>query len=232
MCAFFTKRISVLETLIYLLPSSPISKISHKLLISWAFSGSHCSPWQTQRQCLIDGSYPKRAKGRMTVLALFFLNFLPERSHSRNYIFNCTCSENLECEQKTGSCRCHVGWIASTETLLSPAGGDLCKYTNNYKVAFVVCLFVCRLFLMLNIDYVVMCQMRTQLNIFWKCWNENLTPVCRHLGTKRQTITLYKKKIIIQLQSGRLFHTEFQSVHFSPLYLSFVLGAIARQYSA
>ena len=61
------------------------------------------------------------------------------------------------------------GLVASIETPLSPAGGDLCKYTNNYKVAFVVCLFVCWLFLMLNIDYVVMCQMRTQLNIFWKC---------------------------------------------------------------
>ena len=48
-----------------------------------------------------------------------------------------------------------MGWIASTATPLSRAGGDLRKYTNNYNVAFVVCLFICLLFLMLSIDYTV-----------------------------------------------------------------------------
>ena len=55
--------------------------------------------------------------------------------------------------------------IASTETPLSPAGG-LCKYTNNNNKVVVFC--CSRLLLLLNTDQVVMCQVRTQLTIFWK----------------------------------------------------------------
>lgn len=34
-------------------------------------------------------------------------------TYGRNCIFNCTCSENSECDPESGECRCHVGWIGS-----------------------------------------------------------------------------------------------------------------------
>lgn len=66
----------------------------------------------------------------MTVLILFFLLLgCPKGTYGRNCMFNCTCSENSVCNNKTGECRCHVGWIGSKcehgKPPLSPAGGDI-----------------------------------------------------------------------------------------------------------